>query len=231
MKNADIVPRYIAIEGPIGVGKSTLAELLALEFGAELLFERYEENPFLHTFYDDPKRMAFQTQIFFLLSRYRQQQDLIQTDLFYSSVVSDYMFAKDRIFAALTLSEEELKLYDQIERALGKTVPTPDVIIYLQASVSRLEQNIAKRGRAFERNLSRSYLEDLVHAYNDYFFHYRESRLIVVNAETMDFTRNPEHLDLIIRAILRNPHPPVEYLAPMDDRLYHLTPGSVDEHQ
>ena len=224
MRSVEEFPRYVAIEGPIGVGKSTLAELLAIRFRAQLLFEGFEENPFLQHFYDDPKRLAFQTQIFFLLSRYRQQQDLIQTDLFYTSVVSDYMFEKDRIFAALTLSEDELKLYDQIERALGKTVPTPDVVIYLQSGVGRLEENIKQRGRKFEKNLSRSYLEELVHRYNEYFFHYRETRLIVVNADSMDFQRNPEHLDLIARSILRTPHPPVEYLALVDDGPFKLTP-------
>jgi len=205
-------PRYIAIEGPIGVGKSTLAEMLAQYFHAHLLFERFEENPFLHGFYEDRARLAFQTQIFFLLSRYRQQQDLLQTDLFFSSIVSDYMFAKDRIFAVLNLSDDELKLYDQIERALGKTIPSPDVVIYLQSSVSHLEENIKKRGRNFERSLSRKYLEDLVHAYNDYFFHYRESRLIVVDAGAMDFLEHPENFDELVKTIMKSPHPPVEYL-------------------
>jgi deoxyguanosine kinase len=211
-KRMDEPPRYIAVEGPIGAGKSTLAELLALEFNAHLLFERFEENPFLQGFYEDRKRLAFQTQIFFLLSRYRQQQELLQTDLFFTSIISDYVFAKDRIFATLNLSDEELKLYDQIERALGKTIPLPDVIIYLQSSVSHLEENIKRRGRPYEKNLSRDYLADLVHAYNDYFFHYRESRLIVVDTSTMDFLHHPHHLEELVRTILRSPHPPVEYI-------------------
>jgi deoxyadenosine/deoxycytidine kinase len=206
-------PRYIAIEGPIGTGKTTLAEMLAEAFHSHILFERFEENPFLHAFYEDRRRLAFQTQIFFLLSRYRQQQDMLQTDLFYSSIVTDYMFEKDRIFAAINLTDDELKLYDQIERALGKTIPMPDVVIYLQSSVARLEENVRKRGRAFEKNLNREYLEELVRVYNDFFFHYRESRLIVVDTSTMDFIENPEHFNQLLKAILRSPHPPVEYLS------------------
>jgi deoxyguanosine kinase len=208
------IPRYIAIEGAIGAGKTTLSELLAIQYSAQLILERYEENPFLENFYQDQRRMAFQTQVFFLLSRYRQQQELFQTDLFYTSIVSDYLFAKDRIFASVNLNEDELKLYDQIERALGKTIPIPDVVIYLQASVAQLEENIHKRGRPFERNLSRKYLEDLVHSYNDFFFHYRETRLIVVNAGSLNFMEEPSHLDLLVNAINRTPHPPVEYLNP-----------------
>lgn len=215
-------PRYIAIEGPIGAGKTTLAESLALRLRAQLLLERYEENPFLASFYEDPKRMAFQTQIFFLLSRYRQQQDLIQTDLFYTSVVSDYIFPKDRIFATLNLSDEELKLYDQIQQALGKTVPTPDVVVYLQASVGKLEENIRKRGRPYEKKIGRKYLQDLVHAYNDFFFHYRETRLIVVDAGRMDFLKNPQHLEQLVAAIEKSPHPPVEYLSAQPDSFFEL---------
>ena len=220
MEPAEPLPRYVAIEGPIGVGKSTLAEILARRFNAELLFERYEENPFLKSFYEDRRRAAFQTQIFFLLSRYRQQQELFQTDLFYESIVSDYLFAKDRIFAAVNLNEEELKLYDQIEHALEKTIPLPDVVIYLQATVGKLEENIIKRGRPIERNIARTYLEDLVQAYNEFFFHYREARLIVVNATTMDFVGNPAHLEMLVQAIVRSPHPPVEYLNPASNDLF-----------
>lgn len=222
LKREEGSPRYIAIEGPIGAGKTTLSELLSLHYRAQLVLERYEENPFLANFYEDRKRAAFQTQIFFLLSRYRQQQELMQTNLFYTSVVSDYMFEKDRIFAAINLSDDEMKLYDQIERALTKTIPTPDVIIYLQSSVGHLESNIKQRGRPMEKRISRDYLETLVNAYNDFFFHYRESRLIVVNAQAMDFMNRPEHLDQLIQTIERSPHPPVEYLNPLTDELFAL---------
>lgn len=220
LKSESDPTRYIAVEGPIGAGKTTLSELLSIRYRAQLILERYEENPFLAKFYEDRKRMAFQTQIFFLLSRYRQQQELMQADLFYTSVVSDYMFEKDRIFAGINLSDDELKLYDQIERALTKTIPTPDVIIYLQSSVGHLEENIRKRGRPMEQRITRDYLESLVQAYNDFFFHYRETRLIVVNAAAMDFMNKPDHLEQLVRTIERVPHPPVEYLNPLSGELF-----------
>lgn len=213
-------PRYIAIDGPIGAGKTTLSELLAAHYHARLVHEQYEENPFLSKFYEDRKRMAFQTQIFFLLSRYRQQQELQQTDLFYTSVVSDYIFEKDRIFASINLSDDELKLYDQIERALFKTIATPDVVIYLQSSVTDLQESIRRRGRPYEQEISREYLQLVVDAYNEFFFHYRETRLIVVNAQAMDFVHNPLHLEQLILTIERSPHPPVEYLNPMPGELF-----------
>ncbi|HWF43366.1 MAG TPA: deoxynucleoside kinase [Candidatus Kapabacteria bacterium] len=209
----DDSPRYIAVEGPIGAGKTTLAEILAMRLRSQLILERYEENPFLPGFYEDRRRLAFQTQVFFLLSRYRQQQELFQTDLFYNSVVSDYVFAKDRIFAAINLSEDELKLYDQIEYALNKTVPTPDVVIYLQASVAQLEDGILRRGRTFEKKISREYLTSVVEAYNEYFFHYRDTRLIVVDAGSIDFLDHPQHVEMLLKTIHRSPHPPVEYIS------------------
>ncbi len=209
-------PRYIAVEGPIGAGKTTVAELLSLRMRSQLVLERYEENPFLAEFYTDRRRLAFQTQIFFLLSRYRQQQELFQTDLFYTSLVSDYIFAKDRIFASINLSDEELKLYDQIEHALGKTIPTPDVVIYLQSNVKTLQENIRKRGRPFEKQISADYLWSVVQAYNEFFYHYRETRLIVVDINRMDFVAHPEQIDTILAAIRRFPHPPVEYISLME---------------
>ncbi|MDP4219672.1 MAG: deoxynucleoside kinase [Bacteroidota bacterium] len=205
--------RYIAVEGPIGVGKSTLADMLAQHFRARLILERYEENPFLQSFYDDRRRTAFQTQLFFLLSRYRQQQELIHTDLFYESCVSDYLFNKDRIFAEVNLTRDELKLYEEVTSALDKTVPIPDVVIYLQGSVSLLQQNIKKRGRNFEKNMNREYLEQIVSAYNDFFFHYRDTRLIVASCDDFDFLRMPEHFQRLVTTILRSPYPPVEYLS------------------
>ncbi|MEI8133997.1 MAG: deoxynucleoside kinase [bacterium] len=205
--------RYIAVEGPIGVGKSTLADLLAQHFRARLVLERYEENPFLQGFYEDRTRTAFQTQLFFLLSRYHQQQELIHADLFEESCVSDYLFAKDRIFAEVNLTREELKLYEEVQSALDKTVPTPDVVIYLQGSVPLLQQNVKKRGRNFEKNMSREYLEQIVTAYNNFFFHYRDTRLIVANCDNFDFLRRPEHFERLVSTIQRFPYPPVEYLS------------------
>ncbi len=204
---------YITIEGPIGAGKTTLAMLLAERIGAKLLLEEYEENPFLAEFYADRKRYAFQTQLFFLLSRFRQQQALLQTDLFYENVISDYLFAKDRMFASINLGEDELSLYDEVERTLGRAIPDPDVVIYLQGSVPKLMEAIHERGRTFEEQISSEYLSEVVQTYNDYFFHYRASRLIVIDTDQMDFRMYPDMVSPILEAIYRNPAPPVEYLA------------------
>ncbi len=203
---------YIAIEGPIGAGKTTLAMMLADRLRAKLLFEEFEENPFLAEFYADRQRYAFQTQLFFLLSRFRQQQALLQTDLFYENVVSDYLFAKDRLFASINLGEAELALYDEVERTLGRSIPIPDVVIYLQGSVPKLMDAIRMRGRRFEGTISSEYMTDVVRAYNDYFFHYRASRLIVIDTEQVDYQIHPELVDLLIEAIYRERYPPVEYL-------------------
>jgi deoxyguanosine kinase len=204
---------YIAIEGPIGAGKTTLAVLLAERLGGKLLLEEYEENPFLAEFYSDRQRYAFQTQLFFLLSRFRQQQALLQTDLFYENVISDYLFAKDRMFASINLGADELSLYDEVERTLGKAIPVPDVVIYLQGSVSKLMDAIYTRGRSFEGSISSDYMTDVVQIYNDFFFHYRASRLIVIDTEQVDFQIHPELIELVLQAIYRDPAPPVEYLA------------------
>ncbi len=204
---------YIAIEGPIGAGKTTLAIMLADRLNAKLLFEEFEENPFLAEFYADRKRFAFQTQLFFLLSRFRQQQALLQADLFYENVVSDYLFAKDRMFASINLGDDELALYDEVESTLGKAVPVPDVVIYLQGSVPKLMEAISLRGRKFEGNISSDYLEDIVNTYNEYFFHYRASRLIVIDTEQVDFQIHPELVDLLVETIYRDHPPPVEHLA------------------
>src|SRR5438477_7368866 len=187
--------------------------MLAQHFRAKLILERYQENPFLQTFYDDRRRMAFQTQLFFLLSRYHQQQEMIHTDLFYESCVSDYVFAKDRIFAEVNLTRDELKLNEEVQSALDKTVPTPDVVIYLQGTTSLLQRNIKQRGRNFEKNLDAEYLEKISNAYNDFFFHYRDARLIVANCDSFDFLRRPEHFQKLVTAIMKRPYPPVEYLS------------------
>ncbi len=204
---------YIAIEGAIGAGKTTLADLLAERLRAKLVLEQFEENPFLASFYEDRRAHAFQTQLFFLLSRFRQQKEVLQTDLFYENLVSDYLFAKDRIFASINLSEDELALYDEVEQALVKSVPVPDVVIYLQSGVPELMEGVRRRGRPFEQHLSPEYLTQVVEAYNDYFFHYRDSRLIVLNAHDVDFFTHPEQVERLLAAIHREPHPPVEYLS------------------
>jgi len=197
-------PRYIAIEGPIGVGKTTLAQILAERLGAKLVLEPVEENPFLPQFYDDARKFAFQTQLFFLLSRFQQQQALHQGDLFTKSTVADYLFAKDRIFAALTLDPNELALYDRLYGALGPRVIKPDLVIYLQARVEVMLQRIKRRGRAYERQIDPTYVEALATAYNDFFFHYDETPLLVVNTSDIDIVESPEDVEALATVIRRH---------------------------
>jgi deoxyadenosine/deoxycytidine kinase len=192
-------PRLIVVEGPIGVGKTTVAEALSRELGARLVREEVEENPFLNRFYKDMRAFAFQTQLYFLLSRYRQQQELQQQDLFRKGTVADYLFAKDRLFAYLTLDEEELKLYERMHGMLNERIPRPDLVIYLQASVEVLLERVRGRGRPYERAVSREYLEEVVRAYSYYFFHYTQSPLMVVNTNEVDLAHNPSQLKDLIR--------------------------------
>ena len=187
--------KYIAIEGPIGVGKTSLADILAKKLNSRLVLEGAEDNPFITDFYKDVQKHAFQTQMFFLLSRYRQQQELAQSDLFQQGIVSDYIFAKDRIFANLTLDDNELKLYEQIHSILGGRVLKPDFIIYLQASTDVLLKRINQRGRKFESQITADYLAELNQAYNYYFFHYQETPLMVVNTSEIDFVHRDADLD------------------------------------
>ncbi len=196
-------PRYIAIEGVIGAGKTTLATMLAERLNGRLVLERFEDNPFLPDFYRDAKRYAFQTQIFFLLSRYRQQQEFRQLDLFYDYVISDYIFDKDRIFASLTLSEHELGLYDSVVTALEGTVPRPDLVVYLQSGLSRLIGNIRNRGRAMEESITVGYLRDLSEAYTKYFFHYTGAPILIVNTAKMDFVNDEAAFEELVQEVLR----------------------------
>jgi deoxyguanosine kinase len=196
-------PRHIAIEGVIGAGKTTIATMLAEHLNGRLVLERFEDNPFLPDFYKDPKRFAFQTQIFFLLSRYRQQQEFRQLDLFYDYAISDYIFDKDRIFASLTLNEHELALYDAVVTALEGTVPKPDLIVYLQSSLNRLIGNIRNRGRAMEESITVGYLRDLSEAYTTYFFHYTAAPILIVNTAKMDFVNNRSSFEELVEEILR----------------------------
>lgn len=193
--------RYIVVEGPIGVGKTSLSNLLSERFSARQVLEKFEENPFLSNFYTDRQKYAFQTQIFFLLSRFRQQQELFQQDLFSAVTVSDYLFAKDRIFACLTLDSHELALYDRVFEALGPRVTKPDLVIYLQARLDVLLHRIKKRAREFERKFDAGYLEELVHAYNDFFAHYSDTPLLVVNASDIDFVNNEADREGLMSAI------------------------------
>lgn len=193
--------RYIAVEGPIGVGKTSLTQILAQRFGARRIMEVVEENPFLSNFYTDRAKFAFQTQMFFLLSRYKQQQELFQQDLFSQVTVSDYLFAKDRVFACLTLDPNELALYDRVYDALNTRVTKPDLVIYLQARMDVLLARIKKRGRDFERKFDAKYLEDLCRAYNEFFFHYTDTPLLVINTSEIDFVNNDKDLDDLLLAI------------------------------
>ncbi len=195
------IRRYIAIEGPIGVGKTTLAEILAEELGARTLLEDVDSNPFLPRFYEDPKKYAFQTQVFFLLSRYQQQRELSQYELFNTSVVSDYLFAKDRIFAYMNLDENELALYEELYRLIDARVPKPDLVGYLQASSEVLIDRIKRRGKYYEQNITSQYLERLVVAYNRYFFYYKETPLLVVNTSAIDFVDSREDREDLIKEI------------------------------
>lgn len=197
-------PRYIAIEGPIGVGKTTLAQVLAERLGARLVLEQPEENPFLPAFYADRRKHGFQAQLFFLLSRYQQQQALVQQDLFASATVSDYLFAKDRIFAALNLEPAELALYQQIYELLGPRVVQPDLVVYLQARTDVLLGRVRKRGREYERAVDGGYLDALAKAYNDYFFHYDDTPLLVVNTSDIDIEGSAEDLEALLTVIRRH---------------------------
>ena len=192
-------PRYIVVEGPIGVGKTTLTRALAKRFEGRCVFEIVEENPFLADFYTNRDKYAFQTQLFFLLSRFKQQEQLAQQDLFAQTTVSDYLFAKDRIFASLTLSGDELALYERIFDALGPRVPRPDLVVYLQANIETLLKRIKERGRPFERNFDVDYLKALCEAYNAFFFRYDETPLLVVNTTDLDLRDSEEALDDLIR--------------------------------
>ena len=189
---------YVAIEGAIGVGKTSLAKLLSDILGAKLVLEKFEENPFLSEFYDDPVRFSFQTQLFFLLQRYQQQQELRQVDMFHNLLISDYMFIKDRLFASLNLDEKEMSLYDSIANMLERNVINPDLIIYLQADTNTLMKNIAKRGREFEANISYDYINGLNEIYTEYFFRYNETPLVIINTNHIDFVNNSADLDQVI---------------------------------
>ena len=206
--------RYIAVEGVIGAGKTTLAKMLGELIGAKVVLEQFEENPFLKNFYKDPERYAFQTQIFFLLTRYKQQRELGQADLFHRFLVTDYIFEKDKIFAYLNLQDEELKLYETLVGSIQHNIAAPDLVVYLQSSVPRLMGNIKQRGREFESPMQESYIKDLNEAYNYFFFRYKTTPLLIVNSTELDFVSNKEHFQDLVRAVFRPTHSAVEYYNP-----------------
>lgn len=192
--------RSIAVEGNIGVGKTSLARLMVKRFGGRLVEERVDDNPFLERFYDDMGSYAFQTQLVFLMNRYKQQLTLGQHDLFDDLVVLDYMFARDRIFAHVNLSDDELALYERIAGELEAKLMRPRLLIYLQASSAVLFERIQMRGKDYERAISRDYLDALNDAFNHYFFNYSAGPLLVVNTDAMDFVNDERHFsDLMNR--------------------------------
>ena len=207
---------YIALEGPIAVGKTSLAQLLSKELGARLILEDFEDNPFLSDFYNDPERFGFQTQLFFLLQRYRQQQELRQVDMFQKLLVTDYMFVKDRLFASLNLNEKEMQLYDTVANLLERNVIKPDLVIYLQADTDLLMRNIAKRGRAMENNITWEYIDALNQVYTEYFFRYQETPLVIINTNNIDFVKNENDLQDVINYI-RQPVSGTKFFNPVSD--------------
>jgi len=190
---------YIAIEGVIGVGKTTLARLLQNTFEAEVLLEIFEENPFLSDFYADRARYAFQTQIFFLLSRYRQQNSSVPKVLAAGkSLIADYTFAKDALFAGINLHGDELDMYHKVHEALGEKIPKPDLLVYLQATTDTLMNRIAFRDRSYERQMERSYIDELNHAYEDFFSKpFDHTPVLKIDSNDLNIIQNQEHLKQI----------------------------------
>ena len=206
---------YVAIEGVIGAGKTTLARMLAEQFDAKLVLEEFDQNPFLERFYEDRERWAFQTQLAFLASRFRQQKELGTRDLFQRVVVSDYTFDKDRVFAHHNLSGDELQLYETLFGLMEPNTPTPDLVVYLQSTPERLMQNIAKRGRSYEEDMDPEYIEALHEAYNYYFFRYTKSPLLIMNAAQIDFVENQDDLDELMHHITSEAHHGTTYVNPL----------------
>lgn len=201
---------YIAIEGVIGVGKTSLARLLQPVFKTELLLEVFEENPFLSDFYADRERYAFQTQIFFLLSRYRQQNSLVPEVIQRNDhLIADYTFEKDALFARINLKGDELHMYQRVHEALAEKIPLPELVVYLRSSTDVLMQRIAIRDRSYERNMEREYIHDLNMAYDEFYaVHHTGGPVLTIEADKLDFVNNPDHLSLIenrIRQALKLP--------------------------
>ena len=211
--------RYIAIEGVIGAGKTSLAKRIGERLSAKYVFEQFENNPFLENFYIDRKRFAFQTQMFFLINRFKQQQELHQEDLFSEHLVCDYIFEKDRIFAYMNLSKDELNLYESIYPLLTRALRKPDLVIFLQSSVDRLVYNIKKRNRKVERAITRNYLEELSEAYNHYFFRYNSTPLLIVNSSDIDFVNSENDFDELFKQIFREDRGFTEYFNPETRRI------------
>jgi len=209
--------RYIVIEGPLGIGKTSLAKMLADRIGAQLFLEDVEENPFLANFYQDQKKYGFQAQIFFLLRRYNLALEMGQMGLFHRTAISDFLFDKDQIFARVNLDEKELWLYEQLYQILKKRITPPDLVIFLQAKTEVLMERIKKRSRKYEKNISFRYLEKINKAFNEFFFHYSDAPLLVVNASDIDFVHVPEDFEDLVGRI-SSMKSGVQYYIPMSSR-------------
>jgi deoxyguanosine kinase len=205
--------RSIAVEGPIGVGKTSFVELLARKTEAQKVLEKID-NPFLRDFYQDKQGSAFQAQLFFLLSRYRQLMELGQRDLFHQVALCDYIFPKDKIFAYLNLDDSELLIYDKLYAMLEPQVPKPDLVIFLQAETARLVERIKRRRRDYEAEISEAYVNEVNKAYNYFFFHYTQTPLLVIDTTEIDFVHHEEHLDELIEQI-RKMDRGVQYYRPL----------------
>lgn len=211
--------KYIAIEGVIGVGKTSLAMKLSERLNAKLILENFEDNPFLDKFYKDPVSFAFHTQMYFLMSRYKQLQEIKQIDLFHEYYVADYIFEKDKIFAYLNLQDDELKLYEKIVTLIEKTIVVPDIIIYLQSTVERLMQNIRYRDRDIEKEIKEDYIKDLNEGYNYFFFRYKATKVMIVNSAEIDFVNNEKDFENLISEILKPEHSAIEYYNPVNAKI------------
>jgi deoxyguanosine kinase len=206
--------RYIVVEGVIGAGKTSMARMLAGRFHGQLVLEMFEENPFLPSFYEDPQRWGFQTQLSFLASRFRQQKSLFDRDLFHQVVISDYAFDKDRIFAHLNLNGDELQLYETLYTIMQPSTPVPDLVVYLRSTPDRLIRNISERGRIYERNMDPEYINSLAEAYDYYFFRYDKSPLLIINATEIDFVNNPADFEELVHQIASIRHRGTTYFTP-----------------
>jgi deoxyadenosine/deoxycytidine kinase len=209
--------QYLAIDGPTGVGKTLVVERLAERLDATKVLEEWGENPFLKPFYEGRSGAVFQVELFFLLSRYRQQQELVQRQLFQQLTICDYVFEKSRLFAYLNLDDSELLIYEKLYGLLTDSVPRPDLVVYLQAPTDVLMRRIRERGRPEEKRLSEEYLAEVNRAYNYFFFHYTQTPLLVVNTTDVDFAGRPEDLDDLIKQI-RSMGKGTQYYVPMASR-------------
>jgi deoxyadenosine/deoxycytidine kinase len=203
------------VEGPIGVGKTTLAKRLAKTFNTELMLELATENPFLPRFYADPKSVALPTQLYFLFQRAKQIESLRQTDMFKPVQVSDFLMEKDKLFASVTLDEDELFLYNQVYDKLTLDAPEPDLVIYLQAPLDILMQRIIERGHDYERPINRAYLKKISEAYIEFFYYYSTSPLLIVNTDDFDLSGNERHFQLLLEHIKQLP-PGKHYFNPIN---------------